>query len=405
MLMKSRLALLAGLLVSLSACSFNDRTSAPPTTAKADQPAQEYRRWTADPFYSPPADLADAEPGAIIRSEEVEAPPGTDARAWRVLYRSKSVAGASIAVSGLIIVPNVVAEGRPVVSSGHQILGLGDDCALSKFPTDVGLFNPGLVEFVRLGYIVGASDYEGLGTPGGHPMFVGTSTAHSLLDMALAVQRFGGARGSRNTVIVGDGQGAQGALIAAEIAPTYAPDVNLLGVVASSPVTDPLILLELSADFQGVTGFAVQGLLGFRAAYPDLQIRETLTPDAYSRAISVKDTSCWDQFLKDFPSPPAEVFAQRISDDPYATEVMRSQTAGLRKPTVPILIPEIQNLRSEPPGMVETYVNKACLQGGNVEYIRIDPPADGESALVIEAFSVPWVEARFAGVPAPGNCP
>ena len=55
-------------------------------------------------FYEPPASLADAEPGDVIRTRELFSPI-SDMRLWTVLYRSVGIDGEPIAVSGVIGTP------------------------------------------------------------------------------------------------------------------------------------------------------------------------------------------------------------------------------------------------------------------------------------------------------------
>jgi len=116
-------------------------------------------------FYSVPDPLASKPPGTIIRSERIPAPHG--ATAWRVLYHSESVGGRDIAVSGVIVAPNATAPkgGRPVVTWAHGTTGLADSCAPSK-AANVASKLPYVDAMIRAGYVVAATDYEGLGTPG-----------------------------------------------------------------------------------------------------------------------------------------------------------------------------------------------------------------------------------------------
>ena len=83
-------------------------------------------------FYTPPANMPKKAPGTIIRSTPITAPSG--AKAWKVLYHSRSVDGRDIAVSGVVVVPTGAAPkgGRPVVTWAHGTTGLGDQCAPSK---------------------------------------------------------------------------------------------------------------------------------------------------------------------------------------------------------------------------------------------------------------------------------
>ena len=83
-------------------------------------------------FYTPPANMAKKAPGTLIRSTPITAPSG--AKAWKVLYHSRSVDGRDIAVSGVVVVPTGAAPkgGRPLVTWAHGTTGLGDQCAPSK---------------------------------------------------------------------------------------------------------------------------------------------------------------------------------------------------------------------------------------------------------------------------------
>ncbi len=71
-----------------------------------------------------PDPLPDAAPGTVIRSEPMpNAPAG--AVAWRVLYHSRDLRGADVAVSGVIVAPAAPAPpgGRTVVSWAHPTTG------------------------------------------------------------------------------------------------------------------------------------------------------------------------------------------------------------------------------------------------------------------------------------------
>src|SRR5690349_15246867 len=138
-------------------------------------------------FYTPPANMAKKAPGTLIRSTPITAPSG--AKAWKVLYHSRSVDGRDIAVSGVVVVPTGAAPkgGRPVVTWAHGTAGLGDQCAPSK-AADAAASLPFVKQLVDAGYVVAATDYEGLGTPGVHPYLVGESEGRSVLDAARAAR-------------------------------------------------------------------------------------------------------------------------------------------------------------------------------------------------------------------------
>ena len=156
---------------------------------------------TGDAFYLPPQPLAKAKPGTIIRSTPIADAP-TGSRAWKILYHSRTVGGKDIAVSGVVVAPTGTAPrgGRVVVWWAHGATGLADMCAPSKQPdiasgsSGAGIEDPRapipmLQALLDTGYVVAATDYEGLGTPGLHPFLVGESEGRSVLDAARAAPR------------------------------------------------------------------------------------------------------------------------------------------------------------------------------------------------------------------------
>src|SRR5688500_17950848 len=108
-------ALLAGLVVSACAAAPPNSASATPPTppptqsSEPSEPAHVATAVDAD-FYEPPASLGDAEPGDVIRSEEIFSPI-SDMRLWTVLYRSVGIDGEPIAVSGVIATPAATSDG------------------------------------------------------------------------------------------------------------------------------------------------------------------------------------------------------------------------------------------------------------------------------------------------------
>src|SRR3954467_15627022 len=108
---------------------------------------------------------SDGVPGHLLSEHRVEGPHGT--RAWRVLYTSRSLAGDLVHVSGVVVAPQAPAPegGYPIVSWAHGIVGLADHCAPSRQRPLIGSSVPAL-HLGKLGMVIAASDYEGLGTPG-----------------------------------------------------------------------------------------------------------------------------------------------------------------------------------------------------------------------------------------------
>lgn len=153
---------------------------------------------------------------------------------FRILYSSTDgVTGQGpVQVSGAVFFPKTPrpAGGWPVVAWAHGTTGIGDACAPSRnprSPRDAAY----LGAWLREGFVVVATDYQGLGTPGPHPYLHTRSQAYSMLDAVRAALTLPGV--ANRVVLVGQSQGGGAAFGTAGLASAYAPDVRLLGTVAT----------------------------------------------------------------------------------------------------------------------------------------------------------------------------
>jgi pimeloyl-ACP methyl ester carboxylesterase len=135
------------------------------------------------------------------------------------------------------------------------------------------------------GYAVAMTDYEGLGTTDRtHPYLLGQSEAYAILDIVRATRQLFGALISDQVAIVGHSQGGQGALFAGSYAPTWAPELDLVGVAAIAPANHNLPLLQAGAGLAGTNpGFAFTPLFlcGAIAADPTIDPAQVLAPDTF----------------------------------------------------------------------------------------------------------------------------
>lgn len=199
-----------------------------------------------DPFYALPDALPAGRPGTVLRSLEITDPPaGT--LGWKLIYISRSHTGERTALSAVVFVPNrpPAPNGRDVVVFAHPVVGVATRCAPS-LDRDFWPRIPGLARFLRAGDAVVMPDYEGLGTAGTHPLFVGTAQGHATLDAVRAANVFGPAGASTRFVAWGVSQGGHTALFAAQEAESYAPELELAGVAAAAPASDLGRLLDLN---------------------------------------------------------------------------------------------------------------------------------------------------------------
>ena len=199
-------------------------------------------------FYSTPSPLPTSAPGTIVRIESMAAAfPQT--LTWRVMYTSTGVNGEPVVVTGMVFAPSGAAPsgGRVVVSWAHPTTGIVDDCAPSRIDDPYGDVQ-GLQEFLAKGWVVVATDYQGLGTDGPHPYLVGTSEAHGTIDIVRAAAQIDDAHASNRYFVFGHSQGGQAVLFAGQMQSVYGKGLTLLGVAAAAPAGLLVPLFDADRD-------------------------------------------------------------------------------------------------------------------------------------------------------------
>ena len=250
--------------------------------------AQDVRKGPkGDAFYTPPKPLTGRHGGLIWARRQT----GSDAlkrNARLMLYRSKSVDGDVVAVSGSLTLPRGPRPrgGWPIVTYAHGTAGVADGCAPTRGYDENQLVSyayPLLRRFLNAGFAVVRTDYEGLGTPGVHPFLVGRSEGRSVLDAVRAARELE-PRLSNRFVIAGHSQGGHAALFAAALAPRWVPDLKLRGTVALAPASHLREQFEatraLSNPGGGLGSFVALGLRAVDAVAPQVGVPQLLTERA-----------------------------------------------------------------------------------------------------------------------------
>jgi hypothetical protein len=207
-----------------------------------------------DDFYSPPTELVEGKQGTVVwaRPSTALTTPRGAATATTVLYRSRSVSGQPDVVSGDVLIPRGAppAGGWPIVAWDHVTTGSADRCAPTRTTVDTNdqgrMVRSRAVASALLadGIAVVRTDYEGLGTPGPHPYLMGRPLAQSTVDMVRAARDLDPSLAGRY-VVAGHSEGGVAALFTGALAKELAPELELRGVDAVSPVMSMRPLFEL----------------------------------------------------------------------------------------------------------------------------------------------------------------
>lgn len=223
---------------------------------------------TGDDFYRIEASQITADgPGTLVWQRQILSGPTLEgATTHRVVYRSQDESGRTVAVSGLISVPDgdPPSGGWPVLSWGHGTTGLADGCAPSRQtpggPTAAYLSQAGaaLSRWVTAGYVVARTDYLGLGLDGDHPYLDAASSARAMVDIVRAARELDGDVGPQ-WVVGGIDEGANAALWAADLSQRTVLGSDLVAALALAPVTDAAGVLSTSVTTD--TGSVMPALL------------------------------------------------------------------------------------------------------------------------------------------------
>lgn len=300
----------------------------------------------AEDFYVPPDPLPDGKPGDVIRAEEIDAylVPGVRmrCRVWRILYRSTGAAGQPTAVSGIVLIPRSRARGpRPLIGYAIGTHGIGDAAAPSRLLARGLEWEAGMMAMVLArGWAVALTDYEGLGTPGDHTYMVGRALGPNVLDAMRAARSLDPEElpVEGPAAIIGYSEGGAAAAWAAQLQPSYAPDVPLLAVAAGAAAAD-VETAGPSLDGTFFSFFIAYGGIGYAAAYPELDLDTHLTPIARGGIAALRESTILQAML----FGPRWVYSSELTD-PNVLEMpewrarMRENRLGDMAPAAPILL-------------------------------------------------------------------
>ena len=362
-------------------------------------------------FYTWNGPLA-GEPGTLLRQEPGLEDLANSGRSVRILYVSTDGIGgkAKVPVSGVLYLPKgqAPAGGWPLIAWAHGTVGIADVCAPS-FAGSSDWSVTYLNFWLAQGYALVATDYQGLGVPGPHPYLATRSEAYSVLDSVRAVQRSGFGL-STKVVLVGFSQGGEAVFATAGYSPTYAPELDIRGTIATgAPYITPEAIASLRATFprdavDPVLGYGFYAMSLAEQIDPSFSVRDYLT-SAASPVVLGTATTC-------FPQTVREILAYKLTynriykKDP--APAIDHTLPLLGYPTLSIKTPVFLGTGGEdhdaPPQMQLQLGADACAKGSTVEQ-HLYPELDHFGTLNgSTSDSLQFVQKALAGEKIAGNC-
>jgi pimeloyl-ACP methyl ester carboxylesterase len=376
--------------ILLAACSSVPNASS--VTTMPDKPPTD--------FYYPTKDALDeVAPGQVMAKLEIRAPAGM--RAWTVLYGSIGWDGTIVAVSGVVLAPagRSTAGGYPIVAFAHGTTGMADECAPSRSGLDA--IPAQVLGLVKLGYVVSATDYQGLGTAGTHPYIVGVAEGRSVLDSILATRNLGDAHATDEAVIIGHSEGAYAALWAGQLAPTYARQINLRGLLAASPPIDLMALDKAAFDAASEGNWAAAiGVLRVYGVWGELYRLPLDFLTNEGRQTVIAELADCSGFV-----PSANPYVSDPAIQPGWRQRIRENTPGSIRTEAPILVASPEADELVPYASQVSGVAILCRAGDTVD-LRTVQGDHASSMWTPYAWEMTesWVHDRFAGRKAVSTC-
>lgn len=358
------------------------------------------------PFYLWEQAIPDGPP-QIIRMERFapELALSEAAQSERILYTSVGGADGTrpIVVSGAVYLPKGAPprDGWPVIAWAHGTVGVPDICA----PTfhgwserDVEYLN----NWLKQGYAIVASDYEGMGTNGPHPYMMSRSEGRGVLHSLLAAR----ARYplSNDVVIVGQSQGAHAAANAGLMQPEIAPSIRLRGIVLTGwPGTMEMPALQMQ-QFDPWAVLYIRFLPTYAVIDPTFRPESVLTTEGLA-AYGAFLTSCGSGASKAFMArkPVANtLFTRDLTPLEAKAQPYRSYPP-LRFPAPVFLGIGLADEQTQPRTAFDG-AKRACALGVNVAIHMYPGFMHGPTVLRSQQDSLAWVRAAFKGKVPAGGC-
>lgn len=401
------------------------------------------------PFYDSVMKMApDGKLGQVIAKEPISTSV-KGAQAWRIAYISSDSAGRKTISTGSLIAPisKAPAEGRPVVAWAHGTTGTAQNCGPSQVfnPTaplnqyflvggsswtDYGI--PSVETFISKGYVVVATDYQGLGGGGKHQYNMPATNSLDLINSARAASSFKGIGANKKVILIGWSQGG-GSVVAASTNSDYfnqtgtaADNLQLLGSVAMAPgdvaalVPKPTDAASAKQVMDGVAdGFTknvfdfahyAMTMWGLEAANPNLKLTDIFTDEGAKVVNEIVSNKCVHVAASTFGYAYGDNYkslmrGQRSNDLAWANALVNGSLKPA-KPIAPMVIYWGTKDVVVAPIMNQIYQEKVCKLGGNIQRVQLPgeqthfstPPTS-------EQFYLPWIQDRMDGKQFPNGCP
>lgn len=366
-------------------------------------------------FYNSPA--AGGTHGDLVSYRQATVKLGTNApasTAWNVLYRSTDSRGAANAVTGTVIVPTAAWQGpgpRPILAYAVGTHGLAQPCAPSlQLAAGSDYESANIAAALNAGYAVVVSDYAGYTNDATPTYLAGASQGNAVLDIVKAATQIPslGLQPSTKVAIWGYSQGGQSAAWAGQLQPSYAPELNLIGVAAGG-IPGDFKRTARYLDGRNGAAFLMGGVIGLATQYPDKIPLDTLASDFGKEAIARGKQQCVFESLFDFQNHSLSEYTvdnrtlENLMAVPSISEALVAQDLGGAKVAVPLYQYHGKADEFIPLDQAVALKKKYCNKFSSVTF-DVYPSEHIATQFQGAQYALAWLGDRLASKPVASTC-
>ncbi len=401
------------------------------------------------PFYANVIAMKPQGPlGTVIAKEPVETSLAA-AQAWRIAYISSDVRERPTISTALVIAPKgeAPAGGRPILAWAHGTTGTAQNCGPSQVLdpaqdlnqyflvggtswTDFGV--PALSEFVGQGYVVVATDYQGLGGGGRHQYAIAATQARDVINSIRAVGSMGLSGPGRKAAVYGWSQGGGATLAAAGLGDyvrktgTAFDGIGIVGFAALAPQDVAAVTPKGAPDaaaanamLQGLAKTFSDNVFNFThfammmwatpAAFPEVELSDLFSAEGVNGLEAIFSKKCMHAAADTMNFAFGDAYKSFLKEKPARSEqwvkTLLDGSVPPVKPIAPVIIYWGTKDTVVPPMMGQVYRDQMCGMGGNVARVQLPGEQTHFSTPgAAKPMFVQWLADRFAGQQAADGC-
>jgi dienelactone hydrolase len=224
-----------------------------------------------------------------------------------------------------------------------------------------------------------------------------------VIDIVRAARQLDSQVGTR-WVALGHSLGGGAVVFTAGSAKSWAPELQLLGAVDIAGSGRAYLATLLASHTDVAAGDWPLAIAGAAAANHSVKPERFLTPAALTVLRKV-DSACQMDVLAAANAIHANAITQPGADLTALDQVLKSQDPAAVKPVVPLLVVQGTADEGSPKSLSDAIVTALCKNGATVQYsVYQGQSHEGVVATALTEIQN-WIHGRFAGQPAPSNCP